>query len=191
MSETGNKTNVKIMVECALMIAIGTALAQIKIFTLPNEGSITLFSMLPFIMVSFRHGVRWGLLTGFVNSLLQMLLGGIPAVPAGTLFSFLMMILLDYILAFMVLGLAGMFAKPFKSRVLGIAAGTLTACTLRFLCAFVSGVLIWGVYAPDEMGPVTYSFLYNISYMAPETIITITATIALYKLMPKLFSSVS
>ncbi len=187
MSEAGNRTNVKVMVECSLMIAIGTALAQIKIFTLPNEGSITLFSMLPFIMVSFRHGVRWGLLTGLANSFLQMLLGGIPAVPAGTLFSFVMMILLDYILAFMVLGLAGAFAKPIKSRMAGVAVGTLAVCVLRFLCAFVSGVLIWGVYAPEGMDPALYSFVYNISYMAPETIITIAAAIALYKLMPKLF----
>ena len=69
MSSSYTKT--RIMVECALMIALGTILANIKIYELPNGGSITLFSMLPFIMISFRHGVKWGLFTGFVNSLLQ------------------------------------------------------------------------------------------------------------------------
>ena len=77
MSKTYSKT--RTLVECALMIALGTVLANIKIYELPNGGSITLFSMLPFIMISFRHGVKWGLFTGFVNSLLQMLLGMLRA----------------------------------------------------------------------------------------------------------------
>lgn len=73
MSKTYSKT--RILVECALMIAIGTVLSNIKIFTMPNGGSVTLLSMLPFVLVSFRHGVKWGLFTGFVNGCLQMLLG--------------------------------------------------------------------------------------------------------------------
>ncbi len=86
MSKTYSKT--RTLVECALMIALGTVLANIKIYSLPNGGSITLLSMLPFIMISFRHGVKWGLFTGFVNSLLQMLLGfyappGSRPAPAG------------------------------------------------------------------------------------------------------------
>ena len=66
MSSSYTKT--RIMVECALMIALGTILANIKIYELPNGGSITLFSMVPFILVSFRHGVQWGLFTGFAVS---------------------------------------------------------------------------------------------------------------------------
>ena len=73
MSKTYSKT--RTLVECALMIAVGTVLAQIKLFTMPQGGSVTLLSMLPFILVSFRHGTKWGLLTGFVNSLLQMMMG--------------------------------------------------------------------------------------------------------------------
>ena len=72
MSKTYSKT--RILVECALMIAIGTVLSNIKIFTMPNGGSVTLLSMLPFVLVSFRHGVKWGLFTGLVNGCLQMLL---------------------------------------------------------------------------------------------------------------------
>ena len=103
MSSSYTKT--RIMVECALMIALGTILANIKIYELPNGGSITLFSMVPFILVSFRHGVKWGLFTGFVNSLLQMLLG-FYAPPAPGLLPLVGMILLDYVLAFTLLGLA-------------------------------------------------------------------------------------
>ena len=103
MSKTYSKT--RTLVECALMIALGTVLANIKIYELPNGGSITLFSMLPFIMISFRHGVKWGLFTGFVNSLLQMLLG-FYAPPAPGILPLVGMILLDYVLAFTLLGLA-------------------------------------------------------------------------------------
>ena len=141
MSKTYSKT--RTLVECALMIALGTVLANIKIYELPNGGSITLFSMLPFILISFRHGVKWGLFTGFVNSLLQMLLG-FYAPPAPGLLPLVGMILLDYVLAFTLLGLAGAIAKPFANRTLGIAVGTAAVCVLRFLCSFLSGVLIWG-----------------------------------------------
>ena len=97
MSKTYSKT--RTLVECALMIALGTVLANIKIFEMPNGGSITLLSMLPFILVSYRHGTKWGLFTGFVNSLLQMLLG-FYAPPAPGLLPLVGMILLDYVLAF-------------------------------------------------------------------------------------------
>ena len=60
MTQTFSKT--RTLVECALMIAIGTILSMIKLIELPNGGSVTLLSMLPFILVSFRHGVKWGLL---------------------------------------------------------------------------------------------------------------------------------
>lgn len=56
MSKTYSKT--RTLVECALMIALGTVLANIKIFEMPNGGSITLLSMLPFILVSYRHGTN-------------------------------------------------------------------------------------------------------------------------------------
>ena len=101
MSKTYSKT--RILVECALMIAIGTVLSNIKFFTLPNGGSVTLLSMLPFVLVSFRHGVKWGLFTGFVNGCLQMLLG-FWAPPTPTFLYFLGEVLLDYLVAFMAAG---------------------------------------------------------------------------------------
>ena len=124
MTKTYSKT--RILVECALMIAVGTVLSNIRIFTMPNGGSITLLSMLPFVLVSFRHGIKWGLFTGFVNSLLQMLLG-FWAPPVPTFLYFLGEVLLDYVLAFMALGLADLFARPFSNRAVGIAVGTFLA----------------------------------------------------------------
>ena len=107
MSKSYSKT--RILVECALMIAIGTVLSNIKFFTMPNGGSITLLSMLPFVLVSFRHGAKWGLFTGFVNACLQMIMGFYPP-PASTFLYFLGEVLLDYVLAFMALAPVCMIA---------------------------------------------------------------------------------
>ena len=183
-------SRVRILVECAMMIAIGTVLSNIKIFEMPNGGSITLVSMLPFILVSYRHGVRWGMATGFVNSLLQMMLGW-WAPPAGTLTAYVGMILLDYVLAFTLLGLAVIFAKPFGGprKPLGAAVGAAVVCCIRFVCSFLSGFLIWGSLASDGIGAVIYSLQYNASYMVPETIITVAVAALLCKCAPMLFTA--
>lgn len=185
MSQTYSKT--RTLVECALMIALGTVLANIKIYSLANGGSVTLFSMLPFIMISFRHGVKWGLFTGFVNSLLQMLLG-FYAPPAPGLLPLVGMILLDYVLAFTLLGLAGAIAKPFSNKLVGVGVGTAVVCFIRFMCSFLSGVLIWGNLS-DGLPAWTYSLTYNGSYMLPETIMTTVAAVLIYKATPQLFSA--
>ena len=185
MAKTYSKT--RILVECALMIAAGTVLSNIKMFTMPNGGSVTLLSMLPFVLVSFRHGVKWGLFTGFVNSLLQMLLG-FYAPPAPGLLPLVGMILLDYVLAFTLLGLACVFAKPFKNRLLGVAVGTAIVCLIRFLCSFLSGVLIWG-NLNEGLPEWVYSLTYNGSYMLPETILSVVAVVLLHKAAPKLFQA--
>ena len=183
MSKTYSKT--RTLVECALMIALGTVLANIKIYELPNGGSITLFSMLPFVLISFRHGVKWGLFTGFVNSLLQMLLG-IYAPPTPGLLPLVGMILLDYVLAFSLLGLAGGIAKPFKNKLAGVAVGTAAVCGIRFLCSFLSGVLIWGNLS-DGLAAWTFSLTYNGSYMLPETLLTMVAAVLLCRVAPQIF----
>jgi len=187
------RTNTRAMVECALMIAVGTVLAQIKIFTMPYGGSVTLVSMLPFILVSFRHGVKWGLFTGFINGLLQ-LITGFYAPPSGTLTALVAMILLDYLLAFMALGLAQGFAKPFKNRLTGVAVGTAAVCFMRFICSFLSGALLWGSYQSyyewaTGLSVWEYSFIYNGTYMLPELIITSICACLLVKLAPKFFDA--
>lgn len=184
-----NNSKVRILTECAILIAIGTVLAQIQIFRMPNGGSVTAVSMLPFILISFRHGTRWGLLAGFANSLLQMLLGGLYAPPAGTAAAMAGAILLDYVLAFTLLGLAELFSRPFgeKRRLMGVIAGTFAVCFIRFSCSFVSGFLIWGSLTEDGLGAVLFSLGYNASYMVPETAFTLIAAVALFKKTPALF----
>ena len=188
---SNKRTNTRALTECALMIAAGTVLAQIKIFTMPYGGSVTLVSMLPFVLVSYRHGVKWGLFTGFINSLLQMLTNFyLP--PAGTFTAVVAMVLLDYVLAFMCLGLACVFAKPFKKRKLGVGIGTASVCFMRFLCSFVSGAMLWGSYQSYYEWAVglsvwEYSFIYNASYMLPELLITAIAAVAISSVAPKFF----
>ena len=168
-----------------LMIAIGTVLSNIKFFTLPNGGSVTLLSMLPFVLVSFRHGVKWGLFTGFVNGCLQMLLG-FWAPPTPTFLYFLGEVLLDYLVAFMALGTAEFFARPFKNRMVGVAVGTFMAGFLRFMCSFLSGVLVWG-NLNEGLSAWTYSLVYNGSYMLPETLLTMVAAVLLCRVAPQIF----
>ncbi len=186
---TTNFSKTRVLIECALMVAIGTILAQIKIIDMPYGGSVTLLSMLPFILVSLRHGTKWGLLTGFANSILQMLLGGLSAPPAGTMVALFAMIMLDYVLAFTVLGFAGFFAKKTSN----VCAGTAIAMVLRFLCSFLSGFLLWSSYQSyyewaNGMNAVLYSLIYNASYMVPETLITTIVIGVLYKTAPRLFN---
>ena len=95
-----SNSKTRILAECALLIALGTILAQVKLYELPNGDSVTAASMVPFILVSLRHGPRWGLLTGFANSLLQMLLGGLWPTPAGTATAMALEVLLDYLVPF-------------------------------------------------------------------------------------------
>ena len=138
---------------------------------LPFGGTITI-SMLPIIYYSFRHGALWGVGAGFVYSLLQMLLGFyIP--PAGTWWALVLCIVLDYLVAFTVVGVADLFAKPFgKKRIVGYCVGAVAVCLIRFVSSFLSGVILWGSNAPENMNVWVYSLIYNSSYMLPNAVLT-------------------
>ena len=138
---------------------------------LPFGGTITV-SMLPIVYYSYRRGVSWGLGAGLVYSLLQMLLGFyVP--PANTWWALLLCVLLDYVIAFMVVGMADVFAKPFgKHRLIGYCTGAVAVCLIRFVSSFLSGVILWGSYAPEGMNVWVYSLVYNASYMLPTAALT-------------------
>ena len=185
--KTASKT--QIIVECALMLALGTVLAQIKLFRMPSGGSITLLSMAPFLLYSFRRGPKWGLLCGACNAALQMVLGGIYTPPAGTFFALFASVLLDYVFSYMVLGLAAPLGKIFckKEGAGRVLAGTICCCLLRFVFSFLSGFLIWGSLTSGVWSALIYSLGYNASYMVPETILTAAGLLFLYKKAPALF----
>ena len=182
-----NKTK-KITV-CAMMVALATVLAWISNmlpFKWLQGGSITLASMVPIVVVSVITGPKWGLLSSFVYALLQMLIGGIAAPPVQDFLSYLLVIMLDYVIAFGVLGLAGLFFNIFRKKDFAIPLSAFLVTFLRFLCHLLSGIIIWGVYAPEGQSVFVYSLIYNGGYMLPEIIITTIVSALLIPIIKKL-----
>jgi len=169
-------TKLLALVESALMLALAVVLSYVKFLQLPFDGSITLFSMLPICLVSIKYGIKWGLGVAFCYSWFQILQGGVFAwgLTPGMLIASL---LLDYIVAFTVLGFAGLFRK--KGTV-GMLCGIGLVCVLRFLVHFIAGVVLWAnleefvAFGQAWVNrPVLYSICYNGAYMLPETILTV------------------
>lgn len=174
-------TKTKTLVECSLLIALSVVLSRLQFAPWPNGGSITVASMAPLVYLSIKRGWKWGLGSAFVYSLLQMLLDGISAPPVQSFFWFTMVILLDYVIAFTVLGLAGAFANVWKNSKNAPIYATLCVTGLRYLCHIISGIIIWGVYAPEGTPAWAYSLGYNGTYMIPEMIITTIVVVLLLK----------
>lgn len=174
------------LVEGAAMVALATVLSYIRVFKLPWGGSITLLSMLPIFVYAIRWGVNSGLLVAFVYSLVQFGQGVIDGLFGWGLTPVMLIacIFIDYIFAFTVLGFAGMFRGL---KVPGYIAGVVAATFLRFVCHFISGVVIWHSYGElwdgfSTESSVLYSLLYNGAYMLPELIITLVGAVALFVL---------
>lgn len=182
-------TTVRKLVESALMIAVATVLSMIKI-DLPFGGGVTIVSMLPLILISHRHGWKWGVLTAFVYSVAQLLLGLDNVAYAENFIMGVGIVMLDYIVAYTVIGLSGIFGKSRGAVAIGIAF----TFTLRFLCHLVTGAWIWGVWMPDQfMGmpmtnPWIYSALYNGWYMLLELVCTEIVAMLIYQPLKKFFT---
>lgn len=163
---------VRKLVESALMLAIGTGLSVIKILDLPAGGSVTIAAMLPVILISYRNGLKWGLLTGLAFGIIQQLLGLKSLSYVTGWQSVLAIIFLDYVIAYAVTGFGGVFRKiKGMSQANALCLGGLLAASLRFLCHFITGFTVWsGLSIPDEAA-VAFSASYNATYMIPEAII--------------------
>ncbi|HAN44176.1 MAG TPA: energy-coupled thiamine transporter ThiT, partial [Ruminococcaceae bacterium] len=178
MNENRALSKTRILSECAIMAALASVLAMVKIINLPNGGSVTLASMVPVVFIGIKHGTKWGALTGLVFALVQMITG-FYAPPVQNFLNFVLVIMLDYILAFMPLGLAGVISKRFKNNYIGVAAGAFCVTFFRFIMHFLSGIIIWSSYATEGMPVWLYSLQYNGSYMGIEIIITTILTVFL------------
>ena len=158
---------VRMLCEGAMMVALAQVLSYIKLMELPNGGSLTP-AMFPIILFAVRWGLTPGLMAGFTFGLLQLIFDGAYAWGWQSM-------LLDYLVAFTPLGLAGLF----KGKKWGIFVGTVVGCLGRFVVHYISGVTIYKILAPTEFmkwtftSPSAYSLVYNGSYMLPETIITV------------------
>jgi thiamine transporter len=169
------------LVEGAMMLAVAwvidyiCALAPYNAILFPAGGSITV-GMLPIIYFAYRHGAAWGVGAGFVFSGLQIIIGWYPP-PAGTWWAFILCILLDYVIAYAVIGLAPLMARPLgrathTRRLVGYGVGAVVVCLLRYLSSVLSGGILWGSYAPAGMNPWVYSLVYNAGYMLPNAVLT-------------------
>ena len=163
------------MLALAFVIDYVCSLAPYNAILFPAGGTITV-GMLPIVYYAYRRGTAWGVGAGLVFSGLQIILGWYPP-PANVWWAFILCVLLDYVIAFTVIGAAPLFAKPFGQatparRLVGYGVGAVTVCVLRYVCSVLSGGILWGSYAPEGMNPWIYSLVYNAGYMLPNAVLT-------------------
>ncbi|MGL5507562.1 MAG: energy-coupled thiamine transporter ThiT [Paraclostridium sp.] len=163
-----NKCTTKKMVTVGMFSAISFVLYNIAFIKYPQGGGITLFSMVPTMILSILYGRSVGVTGGLVFGLLKLLNGFNVVHPA--------QFLLDYLLSSMALGLAGQFGSE---RKIDIIKGSLLATSLSVLASIISGVVFFGQYAPPGMNVVVYSCIYNISSAGVEGLLSICVLLAL------------
>ena len=197
-----NKT--KRLTESAMLMALAVVLELVGrtvIPPMPFGGQLTLCAMLPVVLISYRHGVRWGITAGFGYALVQMALGAGTVTAAfqpgyfgdGTMVgNAVLMCLFDYVLAYTALGLGGCFRNVGKNSGISLMLGSLVALSARYLCHIVSGYVLfagwaewfftqegfpaWGAALVGSLSPemlgLIYSVVYNGMYMVPEMLLT-------------------
>ena len=168
------------------MLALAFALSCAKLFEMPMGGSVTVASMLPIMLISVKYGIRTGLATSFAYSLTQLA----QALASGNVFPYCetpttlaVCILFDYLAPFTLLGLAGIFRKFELSKrpEINVYYGIILVVLLRFICHFVTGVAIWGQWAPDGMGKYLYSLLYNGGFLSIDFAICIVCAVLMFR----------
>ncbi len=197
-----NKKRTQALTISAIMIAFAVSIsalcAVLPFLNLPFGGGFTIASMLPIIIVAYMYGTKWGLLAGFTYSVLQMLLGFntvsaffLPGDSQMIWWRAILVILIDYIIAYTVLGLGGVFRRRFGIKK-ALVLGSVLALSLRYLAHIASGAIFFGAWAEwfftqegfyawgqtilDTFSgtslSIIYSIIYNGTYMIPEIIIT-------------------
>ena len=215
-------TKTKRLTESAMLLAVAIVLELVsKMFIpeMPFGGQVTLVSMLPVVLISYRHGVKWGLVAGVTYALIEMAIGAKTVAAAFQpgyfgdsvmLLNAFIMCVLDYLVAFTVLGLGGCFRNKIKNHGTGLLCGSLVALGARYVAHIASGYILfagwaewfftqegfpaWGAslvaaLSPNALGLV-YSVVYNGMYMVPELIITAVVSLLLAKI-PGIVTKVS
>ena len=216
------QSKTKRLTESAMLIAVAIVLELVsKMFIpeMPFGGQITLVSMLPVVLISYRHGVKWGLVAGLGYALIEMVIGAKTVATAfqpgyfgdGTMIlNALIMCVLDYLVAFTALGLGGAFRERTENPGLGLCLGSVLALSARYVSHIASGYILfsgwaewfftqegfyaWGATLVEQLSPnmlgFVYSVVYNGMYMVPEIILTAIAAWLLAKI-PTIVTKVS
>lgn len=195
------KTNSKTfkLVFSGLMVALSVVLSFFE-FQLPYGGAITLFNMVPLVLIAQMYGMGWGFITCTVYGFIKMALGLNNFSYASGIESYVIIFLFDYVLAYAMIGFSGITRK-IKSTPVAAALGAFIGCMLRYACHIVSGLTVWGTYAESweapvfvssdlltpELLPYTYSVVYNGLYMIPDTIITMIGAAILCTIVFEIF----
>ena len=152
--------SVKALVYCSICIALATVLSNVKIYKMPMGGTVTACSMLFISIIGYWFGAFAGILAAVTYGVMQLIFDPYIIHPV--------QLLLDYPIAFGVLGISGFFANAKHGLVKGYIAGAL----VRWLCSTISGIVFFYEYAGSQ-NVLVYSSLYNITYIAPEIVITV------------------
>ena len=179
---TKHHLHIRALTEGAMLVAAAQVLSLIKLYEFPQGGSVTA-AMFPILLYAVRWGMPRGLLAGFTFGALQLIFDGAYAWGWQSM-------VLDYLLAFTPLGLAG----AFRGKAWGIFPGTIVGCAGRFLIHYISGVTIYRIYTPTQIpgfgvfeSAEVYSLVYNGCYMIPCTLIALVIAAALYVPMKPYF----
>lgn len=160
-----SKITTKQIVFSAMAIALATVISVvIKLPSLPNGGSVTLFSMLVICLIGYWYGPKISIIAALAYGILQFITGPYVVHP--------LQVLLDYPLAFGALGLSGFFCNSKHGLIKGFLAGSMG----RLLMHCISGVIFYTTYVGDLIGNITAiwaGILYNMSYIIPEVILTL------------------
>ena len=155
----------KQIVFSAMAIALATVISTvIKLPSLPQGGSITLFSMLVICLIGYWYGPAIGITAGVAYGIIQLIVGPYIVHP--------LQVILDFPLAFGALGLSGFFSKKKHGLIIGYIVGV---CG-RFFFAMISGLIFYTTYVEslqDNLAAVWVSTFYNLSYLVPEAIATL------------------
>lgn len=149
------------LVFCAMSIALGTVLSNIKLLDFPWGGSVTLFSMLIIVLPGYFFGLGAGLITGVAYGALQLIIDPYVIFP--------LQLVVDYFLAFGALGLSGLFSNAKN----GLIKGYITGVMGRYVFVVISGWLFFGEYAWEGWAALPYSLVYNGIYVFAEAIMTL------------------
>lgn len=213
-------TKTKRLTESAMLLAVAIVLELVSKSFIPEQpfgGQLTIVSMLPVVLVSYRHGVKWGLVTGVCYAFIEMVIGmrtiSAAFLPSSDEFmgsKAILMLVLDYLVAFTVLGLGGLFRNRIKKPGVCLMCGSLVALGARYLTHLFSGVILystwaewfftqegfpaWGAQLVEALSPAglawVYSAVYNGMYMIPEMLCTAVVALILGR-VPKIVEKIS
>ncbi len=213
-------TKTRRLTESAMLIAVAVVLELVSKTFIPEQpfgGQLTIVSMLPIVLISYRHGVKWGLLSGVAYAFIEMLIG-MRTISAAFLpnsedymgSAAILMLILDYLVAFTILGIGGCFRNRIAKPGLSLMCGSLVALGSRYLTHIASGYILYGAWAEwfftqegfpawgqtlvdnlsTNMLSLVYSVVYNGMYMIPEMIFTAIVAVLLGR-VPQIVTKIS